>query len=224
MREYHKIQTCFKRDHNTNRIIEGDWSMPEFELLKDCQWVFTEKVDGTNIRVMWDGVKVSFGGKTDDSSMPVFLMRKLQEVFESKVGLLSMIFPLVQGDEEAYVPLEVCLYGEGYGAKIQKGGGNYNPKGVDFVLFDVKIGDWWLKREDVEDVATQLGIRVVPIIGQGTLAEAIEMTRKGIKSQWGDFTAEGIVARPLVELKTRRGDRIITKIKHRDFYGGDSVR
>ena len=43
------------------------------------------------------------------------------------------------------------------------------------------------------------------------------MTRKGFSSQWGDFIAEGIVARPKVEMKTRRGDRIITKIKYRDF-------
>lgn len=44
------------------------------------------------------------------------------------------------------------------------------------------------------------------------------MTRKGIKSQWGDFIAEGIVARPATELLTRNGERIITKIKHKDFY------
>ena len=113
--------------------------------------------------------------------------------------------------------LEVCLYGEGYGAKIQKGGGNYSavPK---FVLFDVKIGDWYLQREDVEDIAKKLGVDIVPIVGQGTLIEAIELVRKGQKSTWGDFTAEGLVLRPATELKTRRGDRIITKIKHKDFF------
>jgi hypothetical protein len=111
---------------------------------------------------------------------------------------------------------DACLYGEGYGAKIQKGGGNYRP-GQDFVLFDVRVGDYWIQREDVEDVAANLGIDVVPIIGEGTLHDAVEWAKRGIPSMWGAFEAEGIVARPKVELKTRNGHRIITKIKCRDF-------
>lgn len=43
------------------------------------------------------------------------------------------------------------------------------------------------------------------------------MARLGFKSTWGDFQAEGIVARPSVELKNRAGERIITKIKCKDF-------
>ena len=108
------------------------------------------------------------------------------------------------------------MYGEGYGAKIQSGG-NYIPDGVDFVLFDIKIGDMWLQREDVQDVSEKLGIRIVPIIGKGTLSDAIEMTKKGFNSQWGDFMSEGLVMRPETELKTRQGRRVITKIKHKDF-------
>ena len=108
------------------------------------------------------------------------------------------------------------MYGEGYGAKIQKGGGNYRPE-QDFVLFDIKIGDWWLQRPDIEEIANQLDIDIVPIIGSGTLEDMIAMTEKGFHSRWGKFDAEGIVARPAVELKARNGGRIITKIKHKDF-------
>lgn len=209
MREYHKIQTLFKRNKETNKIIEGDWTIPEFKFLKDNQWVFTEKVDGTNIRVMWNGENVTFGGKTDDAQMPIFLLYKLQELFEGTIKKQKFI--------EKFGTDKVCLYGEGYGAKIQKSGGNYIKDGVSFVLFDVKIGDWWLQREDIEDIAKYFEIEIVPIIGEGTLEEAIAFTRQGQKSKWGDFLSEGIVARPKTELKTRRGDRIITKIKHRDF-------
>ena len=74
-----------------------------------------------------------------------------------------------------------------------------------------------MKREDVSDVATTLGIEVVPEIGHGTLREMVELVREGFCSQWGDFQGEGIVARPLVELKARNGERIITKLKHKDF-------
>jgi hypothetical protein len=72
-------------------------------------------------------------------------------------------------------------------------------------------------RSDVEDVAKSLGIVVVPIIGVGTLSDMIEKVKAGITSTWGDFMAEGIVARPFIELKTRNGSRIITKLKHKDF-------
>lgn len=205
MKEYHKIQTVYMRDPATNnkKLLEGQYSLPEFEYLKDNQWIFTEKVDGTNIRVMFNG-GITFGGKTDNAQIPSPLVARLNERFLPLASLFAEKFP--DG---------VCLYGEGYGVKIQSGG-NYRPD-QDFVLFDVKIGDWWLQRQDVEDVAQALSLDVVPVIGSGTLDRMVDMTRNGFMSTWGNFKAEGIVARPYAELKTRRGDRVITKIKHKDF-------
>ena len=221
MKEYHKIQTVFKRDPQTKfkTLIDGEYSLPCFEYLKDNEWTFTEKVDGTNIRVMLnnqvgeplDGMPgslpdkwvMNFGGKTDNAQIPSALGNRLREMFD--LNRMREQFP--EG---------VCLYGEGYGPKIQKGGGNYRSD-QDFVLFDVKVGDWWLERSSVVDVATALGMDVVPIIGFGTIDDMKSMCRDGIKSQWGDFQAEGIVARPSVELKTRSGERIITKLKTKDF-------
>ncbi len=214
MKEYHKIQTVFKRNpankHRT--LLDGDYATPELEFLANNEWVFTEKVDGTNIRVMCiphqDGAYgVTFGGKTDNAQIPAFLVSKLEQTFHMipQRKLVAEIFP--DGG---------CLYGEGYGAKIQKGGGNYRSD-QGFVLFDAKVGDWWLQRTDVEDVASKLGLEVVPIIGRGTLRNMVERVRKGFISAWGGFPAEGIVARPATELCTRGGQRIITKVKHKDF-------
>ena len=205
MKKYSKIQTIYKRDmSNKGAIIIGDYSLPEFDYLKNNEWVFTEKVDGTNIRIHWDGEAVKIGGRTDNAQIPTPLYDKLISIFPptkfKSAGLET-----------------VTLYGEGYGAKIQKGGGNYIHDGVDFVLFDILIGDWWLKRNDVCDIGMELGVNVVPILGVGTLDEAVDMARKGFNSQWGDFVAEGLVLRPAVELKTRSGHRIITKIKCKDF-------
>ena len=181
----------------------------EFEFLKDNMWVFSEKVDGTNIRVMWNGKDMVFGGKTDDAQIPAALLYKLQELFEGTAK--KELF------KEIFAGKEVCLYGEGYGRKIQETGKLYAPDGVDFVLFDITIDEWWLERKNIEDIAQKLGVKVVPIVGEGTLTDAIEMTKKGFKSEWGDFLAEGIVAKPRTELNSREGERIITKIKHRDF-------
>ncbi len=75
----------------------------------------------------------------------------------------------------------------------------------------------WLERENVEDIAQKFNLEIVPIIGRGTLEKGIEIVKDGLISRWGDFTAEGIVARPAVEFKTRNNGRVITKIKHVDF-------
>lgn len=209
MSEYHKINTLWKRESDKPcRIIEGQFSDPAFEYLKENQWVFTEKVDGTNIRIIWTGTDVVLGGKTDNAQIPAFLVQKLQERFMTMERRQQLTTQFPDG---------AILYGEGFGAKIQKSGGNYIADGVDFVLFDVRVGEWWLKREDVEEVATKFSLPIVPIIGQGTLQEMNEMARKGFDSMWGTFQAEGIVARPCVELKSRNGHRIITKIKYKDF-------
>lgn len=370
METYHKINTVFKRDRSTNRIVEGDYSCPEFEYLSGNIWSWSEKVDGTNIRVMLKGGAVTFGGKTDAAQIPAQLVARLNERF----------LPLATKMQEVF-GCDACLYGEGYGAKIQKVGGNYRAD-QDFVLFDIlvinaeydtikscqrhhelinatlsdltllkgfvnpaitgtlrnkilngqrnsgekassitrqseevkqgnmphgdaiseqnsdsllksstgccqsraecvqyagkqtqekgeaetschsqliiamildglevscvtpairqfikqnatlngstlpectcKINDWWLQRADVEDVAQKLGLDVVPIIGEGTLHDAIAAAKAGIASTWGDFQAEGIVARPKTELRTRNGHRIITKIKCRDFAGSNA--
>ena len=219
MKKYHKIQTVFKRDPKTNfkTLLEGDFALPEFEYLMGNQWVFTEKVDGTNIRVMFnqervkfgDPASVLFGGKTDNAQIPSTLTNRLNERFLTVEGRgkLKEVF------EDAE---QVCLYGEGFGPGIQSGG-NYRKEGQDFVLFDVMVGDRWLKRGDVEDVAHKLDLEVVPAIRIGGLIEMVQLAKAGFKSHWGDFQAEGIVARPDVELVSRSGHRIITKIKNKDF-------
>lgn len=215
MSEYHKIQTIFKRDMDSPQkaLMEGKWTLPEFEYLANNRWEFTEKVDGTNIRVAVapDG-SVVFGGRTDNAQIPIPLIARLQEYF----------MPITMRQRlAAQFPEGAVLYGEGYGGKIQGGSKTYGPE-QDFVLFDVSVGKWWLGREAVNAIAAQFGLRAVPALSFGTLHNAVAMAKDGFKSTWGDFWAEGIVARPVVELKTRSGARVIAKIKHRDFYNGGS--
>ena len=218
MKTYHKIQSIFKRDMaNNGKIMEDKFALPEIEWLKNNEWIFTEKVDGTNIRIMWEGEEIKYGGKTDNTQLHIDLIENLHKLFDSKIELFrEMFIPL----REMFIPPEgqkvaVCFYGEGYGAGIQKGGCYREDK--SFVLFDIKIGNFWLNREDVEDIANKFGIDIVPIVGSGTIKDMVDMVKKGFNSQWGDFLAEGIVAKPKIELFTRRGDRLIAKIKHKDF-------
>ncbi len=210
MKEYHKIKTVYLRnpENNHKTLLEGAWAKPEFELLKDIDWICTEKIDGTNIRVMWDGGNVRFGGKTENAQIPSILIKSLQDTFTNEK--MKKYFP--ENDN-------VCLYGEGYGKKIQKGG-NYLHDRADLILFDVKIGEWWLTRDANEDVADKLNIRVVPVIGVWKLEQAVEYVKNGFKSTIAhnkEYTAEGLIMKPITELFNRRGERIITKIKHKDF-------
>lgn len=202
MNEYHKINSIFKRDPSGKAMLWGQFSLPEFEYLARNEWEFTEKVDGTNVRVMWDGVEVTFGGKTDKAQMPGPLMARLAGRFPASNLAATFDTP-------------ACLYGEGYGGRIQKGGDRYGEQ-QDFVLFDVKIGSRWLPRSMVNDLAVALACPVVPVIGQGTLFDMMDVVEHGLPSTWGGFLAEGIVARPLVEMFGQYGQRIITKFKGRD--------
>jgi hypothetical protein len=211
MKEYPKIETIFNRDtEGTKKLIPGSYRSETIEALSDLQiWAWTEKIDGMNIRIHWDGHKITFAGRTDNSQIAVelinwlndkFINNETEELFEQKFG-----------------ETEVTLYGEGYGRKIQKGGGNYIPDGVSFILFDVLINDIWLTRESVEDIAKTFAIDVVPNVGFGYLDEAVEYVKSKPNSKIGTAKMEGVVCRPIVELFDRTGHRLIVKIKACDF-------
>lgn len=215
MQPYHKIQTVYKRDPRTNfkTLLEGEWSLDEFEYLAFNTWTWTEKVDGTNIRVHYDSFSndVYFYGKSDKAQIPTFLLDQLIELFPPECFVASELPTLT-------------LYGEGYGNKIQAVGNSYIHDGVDFILFDVNVNGLWLERRNVEDIADKLGINIVPIVGYGTLIDAIETVKYSTtfysQVSCSMLEAEGLVLRPEMELLNRRGNRIITKIKRRDFLNG----
>lgn len=209
MKEYHKIETLFERDPGTKKLVVGKFRNETVESLKDINWEFSEKVDGTNIRIHWDGHEVSIGGRTDKAQIPTNLLGRLTKLFLGEAN--AQLF------EQKFGEAEVTLIGEGYGAGIQKGGNYKNEQ--DFILFDVRIGEIWLKREDVEEIANYFGIDVVPIVLTGTIDQAVEYVRSNPKSVIAQNGAdmEGVVGRPKLELRDRLGRRIIVKIKWEDF-------
>jgi len=210
--EYTKIPNIFIRSEVTKKLVEGKFSSPELDYLQNTKWVWTEKVDGTNIRVFWDGYRVAFGGRTDKSSIPKTLAARLADLFsgESNEELFESMFGAKP----------FTLFGEGFGGRIQ-GDNGYGSE--DFILFDVLSGDdLWLRREGVEGIAETLSIRAVPIVGEGTLNEAVEFIRQHPASVLRDGELEGIVCRPAIDLLGRMGERLIVKIKCRDFVKGEN--
>lgn len=208
MNEYNKIDTVFERDTmGSKKLIEGQFRSQAVEYLANCKWRFTEKIDGTNIRIHWDGHKIEFGGRTDKASIPSHLVNKLNEMFLNNET--EELF------EQKFGEKEVILFGEGYGAKIQNGG-NYRSD-VGFILFDVMIGENYQSRESVEDIAKCFGLEIVPVVMTGTIQEAVDFVKTKPNSTIGTAKMEGVVGCPMVELKDRCCKRIIVKIKVCDF-------
>lgn len=208
MKEYNKIETVYERDVNgTKKLIEGKYRNEAVEFLANNKWAFTEKIDGTNIRIHWDGHKITFGGRTERAQIPSHLVNKLSEIFLNVET--EELF------EQKFGEREVILFGEGYGVKIQNGGAYRSD--VGFILFDVMIGDNYQSRESVEDIARCFNLEIVPIIMYGSIQEAVDFVKTKPNSTIGVAKMEGLVGRPAVEMRDRCGNRIIVKIKVCDF-------
>lgn len=179
---------------------------------------------------------VRFAGKTDNAQIPPKLQKFMEENYPdekvfSALGLKKFI-PVEEWVEHKWVtsdgitpsydaiPEIYTIYGEGYGAGIQKAGGNYISNGVGFIVFDVKVNDIYLLTSARDEIATKLGAPIVPFMGYFTIDEAIDFVRKGFKSNIAEnqeFIAEGLVLRTDLGLRNRMGKRLIVKVKYEDF-------
>ena len=205
MTEYHKIETLYERDETTFKVRAGILKNRTYSLLKVWHW--TEKVDGMNMRCIWHEGGLTFGGRADDTWIHPDLTKWLHE------------YVTVDKMREVFHDASAVVYGEGYGAGIRKGGDYSLVKSL--IVFDVLVdGKWWLSHGNVIDVATRLGLEVVPSFGEMTLEDACEFVRQGFKSRCAinmSKQAEGLVGRPLETLFDKKGHRLITKIKTKDF-------
>lgn len=211
MISYPKIETIYERDTNgSKKLIEGKYRNNTVEMLKDIDWICTEKIDGTNIGIYWDGHRVFYQGRTERASIPAHLTNKLIELFGGNIN--EELF------EQKFGDMPAVLFGEGYGHKIQAVGDLYRED-VSFILFDVYFPteDVWLSRKACEDIAKAFDIEIVPVVFAGCLEKAVEFVKSKPKSTIGTANMEGIVCRPKVELFDSLGDRIIVKIKVKDF-------
>lgn len=233
--EYPKINSLYKRQmtetdtltgevrfldkgKSGNPLIIGDFACEEFGAIET--WTVTEKIDGTNIRIIMDRKHmplVTFGGRTSNAQIPTSLLRHLQTTFTSEK--MDEVFK-----ESNYV----VLFGEGYGPKIQSG--IYYRSDVSFVLFDVYCSGWWLTRPRIQEVALSLGIECVnplakPIPGKSgkkhlwTREEIEEYVRKRKNSLKAKepHVMEGLIARSEPQMMFRKGGPIMFKLKCSDF-------
>lgn len=207
MKTYRKIPNIFEFDSLTRKPIR---IAEPFLTLKDIQWVGTEKVDGINIRVYWDGYRISIAGRTDKAEIPPHLYKYLSDLFLTPE--MESLFEQTFGDKEVYI------FDEGYGAKIQKNGELYSeaPK---FIVFDVTVDGNELSLMNISNVALKLGLSMADVVFQGTLEEAIAYVKQHPSSHLngGAHEMEGLVLSPLAaKLYDKNGDIIKCKCKWRE--------
>ncbi len=171
-----------------------------------------EKIHGTSAHISWkagplpgDPYKMSFfsGGEPHANFIKLFDEAALRPNFE-KVGQ------------------DVIIFGEAYGGKCQGMSATYG-KALKFIVFDVKIGDYWLDVDAMDRFATGMGLEVVAYKRIPATQEAVDAERdadstQAIRNGCGPGKKrEGIVIRPLIELRKNNSDRVISKHKRDDF-------
>lgn len=205
---------------------KGRETGPEFGFKNESfgqilHWLVTEKVDGMNIRVTyigdgpWEGEflepTVSISGRTDNANIPGDLVSRILKW--ANVENLQRALTTDRGVPSG----RIVLYGEGFGPGIQKAGQAYGGE-KDFILFDVKVGDSWLRWNDVVDIANKLNIPHVPVFGyEQNLEEALELVSLSDLLPAGSEHIEGIVCRTDPYLFDGWGNRVMFKYKVRDL-------
>jgi hypothetical protein len=166
-----------------------------------------EKIHGTSSHIQWKDNKVIFfsGGEKHDRFVELFDESFLEEKFKELFGEMN-----------------VTIFGEAYGGK-QQGMSHTYGKELKFIAFDVKVGDNWLDVPNAEDVTKKFNLEFVHYekipaqlfhIDRERDTESIQAIRNGCGK---GKLREGIVLRPLIELRKNNGDRIIVKHKRDEF-------
>jgi len=234
-----------------NKIMIGNYSDDYMEYIKDLKFDCFSKIDGTNTKIVFypSTGECIYGGKTDaaelkqhDKIMPAIVERiapKLREMFPPETSKFTPILndkqqiqysvngfpieaPIASGTVEVnLVESPVYIYGELYGPGVQKGG-HYGDT-LRFAVFDICQQGWFIPIEMLTEMCNNLGLDMVPYIGQFTITQAEDMVHDGFKTlvenaKDPDYIEEGIVARPVVSIKDPRGKRIIVKIKYCDYH------
>lgn len=214
--EYIKIKTLYMRDPH-GKIIVGEYADPVFKYLKDCVWTATEKIDGQNTRIMWDGHRITWNGATDNANIADFETKWLTDKFGSPET--EELF------EQTFGEKPVVLYGEFYGHRIMKAGEVMDPTGNGIIFFDAKVNGFWVNYSVLKTITEELGLSIVPKVKEGTLVElAKDITENGISLHetisGKSAPLEGYVCFPSIPLFYRDGTPIKVKIKVRDLVSG----
>lgn len=232
---YEKILAPFCRDDAKQKIVNiNKWSKPEFEMLQNLNWIWTQKIDGTNLNIVWDGERIYYVGHTDKTQWNDRSKQLIESTFCTPEA--ETIFEELYGSQPVTVSME--LVGKDFNQ-------NYGHPDGYFYLYDIRNGDtgkYW-NREAVESFLKAFdpnkeNMDIVQVLFEGSIKDAVQFVRlandtwnKDFKTSWftrnevswrvenplGKYPIEGIVGRLPIELYNAKGERLITKVKCRDY-------
>ena len=210
---YQKISAPFGRTTPKDRLVDPSiFAKPWVQLFYDSgiKMYASEKIDGTSVGIVWDGERISFVGHTEKSE---FCPRYLEYL---KTNFGTSEFESVI--EELFGDKQIKIYGEG----ISK---DYNvhygyPEG-NFIMYDIQNENGtFYNRVVVKEIAKKLNL-IYPWEEMMSLKEAIDYIKTRPVSKLNpENMMEGLVLRAPLELYTNHGDRIICKVKVKDFVEG----
>ena len=212
--KYTKFSSPFKKDDKYYNTKELNQQLPKGE------WVITEKIDGTNIRIILTKPDEEGHRKVEVGSRKLILNREdkgSKQFFDclEEVNLHKLV------EYFKDVNSTVIIYGEGYGAGVQTGG-IYSPN-KNFRVFDIRIGEAYQDFEYVIKVCMDCQLNLVPIYGG-----VKDITYTSCKSDLSNFQRtlikegtggkpEGLVYKFEPVLLNKYKERLIFKVKFKDF-------
>ena len=255
MHFYPKISAPYKRTDPKSKVVDTDVYVNETaKLLSNIGYYATEKVDGTNLNIIYDGDKVTYEGHTDKTNWAAEVASWIEEKFVKNEAFVQMC-------EQKFGAKHITFSGELIGPKIQSN--LYKLDDYRFICFDIselrilKDNRIWYSRPAVEGICSDFGLEPSPVVYfdediEGnvfhTFSDPIKdpyttYVRSETLGTWTSFIKmndnsgtpvlshinpdkeiEGFVVRPMVELKDNNGERIIYKIKIKDILGREPIK
>lgn len=181
-----------------------------------------EKIHGTSAHISFDVAtrELTFfsGGEPHQRFVDLFDQEALKRQFDVVVGRMDPLNGVKR----------ITVFGEAYGGKQQAMSATYGPN-LKFIVFDVALGEDNQGRRIFVDVlsahaiAQLLGLEFVDYVRIPTKLHLIDAERDkpSTQAQRNGITEpkrrEGVVLRPIDEVRDARGNRIITKHKGLEF-------
>lgn len=193
--------------------------------------VVTEKVHGTNSRIGLINGEMFAGSKgvrrkppqTPDGEPLVGFDGYKHHTYWFPWSI-DAVQEMMAGIYEDDTVESVILYGEIYGAKIQKLDYGVGKGNLGYVAFDIKINGEFLPYEQFTELCDQYGVPRVPELDRVKFEyDLVKSYADGGTMLEGDHIREGVVVKPLVEGRDPKIGRRILKFVSSDYLAGEDM-
>lgn len=226
---YDKILAPLARDTAKSKYVDiMKFSRPEFEMLANVKWNWTLKIDGSNVNVIWDGERVSYVGHTDKTLFNERTKKFLDETFCTSEA--ETVFEDLYGEQPVKISMEFVS------KDMSQNYGYIDGAVFIFDIFNGSTGKVWTSEETLDAFVSKFegnNVFVAPFIGYMNIWNAIDVAKAyeviwnrhperwseedKIKNPLGPYVIEGLIGRLPYELFDNNGNRVITKVKCKDY-------